>query len=234
MTVTALVSGGKDSLYAAFLAESQGWPVDELVTVRPADPESWMFHTPHLGLVPLQAEAWGKRHRTVAVDGVGEDAEERALRQAIEGERGPVVAGAIASSYQWSRLVRAADRAGRRVYAPLWRVDPSRVVREEISAGLDIRFVHLAAEGLAPELLGTRLDLGALARLETLTRSDRGPNVAGEGGEYETLVVDAPFFRHRIAWDTSEARSDRSTARLVVHRAHLAEKSSRPLGSQGS
>ncbi len=54
MTVSALVSGGKDSIYAAYLAETQGWPVDELVVLRPEDPESMMFHTPNLDLVELR------------------------------------------------------------------------------------------------------------------------------------------------------------------------------------
>ncbi|HYA54380.1 MAG TPA: ATPase, partial [Thermoplasmata archaeon] len=117
MTVTALVSGGKDSIYAAYLAETQGWPVDELVTVVPQDRDAMMFHTPNLDLVELQARAWGKRHRRVPVQGTGEASELEALESAIGGARGPVVTGAILSSYQWARIVRAGDRAGRRVYA---------------------------------------------------------------------------------------------------------------------
>lgn len=224
MTVTALVSGGKDSIYAAYLSECQGWPIDELVTVRPNDPESMFFHTPNLDLVALQAEAWGRPHRTVPVTGEGEASELWALRTALEGARGPVVTGAIASSYQWSRLVRVADALGRRLYAPLWRKAPGRVVREELSAGLDVRIVHLSAENLPPEWLGGRLDVPRLLEMER--RSARGPalNVAGEGGEYETLVVDAPFFSSRVEIDRSDATVTGSTARLCVLSAHLKRK----------
>jgi diphthine-ammonia ligase len=224
MTVTALVSGGKDSVYAAYLADTQGWPVDELVTLRPSDPESMMFHTPNLDLVALQAAAWGKGHRTVSVRDPGEAGELAALDDALRGGRGPVVVGAIASSYQWARVLRAADRAGRRVYSPLWRVDPARVVREEVSAGLDIRLVHLSAEPLSSDLLGRRLDLPLLEELERRSRTVRPVNVAGEGGEYETLVVDAPFFRQRV--DLEEVRTDvrATTARLSVVRAKLMPK----------
>src|SRR5271170_2661665 len=158
MTVTALVSGGKDSIYAAYLAETQGRTVDELVVLRPADPESMMFHTPNLELVALQAEAWGKSYRSVPVDGRDEASELATLERSIAGTRGWVVAGAIASSYQWARLLEVAGHVDRPVYTPLWRKDPGRVVREEIAAGLDIRLVHLAAEPLGPELLGSRLD----------------------------------------------------------------------------
>jgi diphthine-ammonia ligase len=224
MTVSALVSGGKDSIYAAYLAGCQGWPVDELVTFRPSDPESPMFHTPNLDLVAEQARAWGKRHRDVEVRTPGEGGEVAALSEALAGDPGPVTVGAIASSYQWSRVLRAADTARRRVYAPLWRVDPGRVVREEIAAGLDVRLVHLAAEPLTAELLGRRLDLDLLAELERRSRSVRPVNVAGEGGEYETLVVDAPFFRSRIVLDSTEAVVTGATARLVVRSAHLEDK----------
>ncbi len=231
MTGTALASGGKDSLYAAYLAETQGWPADELVTLRPPNPESMMFHTPNLDLVAFQAEAWGKSHRAVTVPGRDDAAEVASLETALAGGSGPVVVGAIASSYQWSRVVRAADRVRRRVYAPLWRVDPARVVRAEIAAGLDIRLVHLAAEGLGPELLGARLDLPLLERLASRAR---GPNVAGEGGEYETLVVDAPFFRQRIVLEEVRRTVTADTARLDIVRARLAPKESHGTALQSS
>jgi diphthine-ammonia ligase len=226
MTATALVSGGKDSVYAAYLSDTQGWPVDELVTLEPEDPDSMLYHTPNLDWVALQAEAWGKRHRSVPVEGTGEVAELAALERALAGPTGPFVAGAIASSYQWARLLRVADRVGRRAYTPLWRKDAGRVVREEISAGLDIRLVHLAAEPLTVELLGRRLDLGLLDELERRSRTVRRLNVAGEGGEYETLVVDAPFFRSRIELDRTEEMVTGSTARLLVRSAHLVPKAS--------
>ncbi len=224
MTVTALVSGGKDSIYAAYLAETQGWPVDELVTLRPADPASMLFHTPNLALVPLQAAAWGKRHRAVPVDGTGEADELRALDRAIGGASGPVVAGAIESSYQWSRLLRIADRHGRRLYAPLWRKAPERVVREEIAAGLDIRFVHLAAEPLPAAWLGERLTVDRLEELARIGRDRRPVNVAGEGGEYETLVVDAPFFAASLVLGATQRHVTPWTASLEISSAHLKRK----------
>jgi diphthine-ammonia ligase len=229
MTVTALVSGGKDSVYAAYLADTQGRTVDELLVLRPANPESMMFHTPNLDLVALQAEAWGKSYRSVLVEGEDDAAELAALERALAGPPGWIVAGAIASSYQWSRLLAVAGRVGRPVYVPLWRKDPGRVVREEIAAGLDIRLVHLAAEPLGPDLLGRRLDLPLLEELERRSATVRRTNVAGEGGEYETLVVDAPFFGSRLELTAVAPVLERSTSRLRVDSARL-----RPKGPAGS
>lgn len=224
MTVTALVSGGKDSIFSAYLADTQGWTVDELLVLRPEDPDSWMFHTPNLALVTLQAEAWGKRCRSEPVVGRSEADEDHALRSALSNAHGPVIAGAISSSYQWSRLSRIADEIDRQVYTPLWGKEGSIVVRAEIDAGLDIRMIHLSAEPLTEELLGLRLDLALLTELERRSREQRRFHSAGEGGEFETLVVDAPFFDRRIALDETHVEGRGSARRLTVDRAHLEPK----------
>lgn len=228
MGATALVSGGKDSTYAAYLAEAQGWPVDELLVLRPSDPDSLLFHTPNLSLVRLQAEAWGKRYREHPIAGTGEAAETAALRDALARAGELVTAGAIASSYQWGRLHRVCFELGRRLFTPLWGKEPARVVAEEVAAGLDIRLVHLAAEPLDERLLGARLDLPLLAELERRSREVRRVNVAGEGGEYETLVVDAPFFDRRIEIEEGVRRGGAGTHRLDVLRARLVTKPGSP------
>jgi len=229
VTVTALVSGGKDSLYSAYLAESQGRSVDELLTMRPADRDSMMFHTPNLEIVRLQAEAWGKKYREAVVPGRSEEEDRRAISDALAGDPGWVVAGAIASSYQWARLHSVTYALGRPLFAPLWGKEGRRVVEEEISAGLDIRLVHLAAEPLGAELLGRRLDTALLEEIERLGRAVRPVHVAGEGGEFETLVVDAPFFDRRIELTDVEAVHSPGVHTLVVRRARLVPKEERVL-----
>ncbi len=221
---SALVSGGKDSIYSASLAEAQGWPVDELVVLEPADVDSFLFHTPNLALVRKQAEAWGKPVRFAPIDGTGEGAETGALRTALASGRGPVVAGAIASSYQWSRLSRVTFELGRPLYVTLWGKEPGRVVRAEIASGLDIRLVQLAAEGLGEGMLGERLDLSRLQEIESLAGTGRSVHPAGEGGEFETLVVDAPFFAQRIQLDATRIVRRGLARRLEVTDSHLEPK----------
>jgi diphthine-ammonia ligase len=221
---TALVSGGKDSVYSAFLADSQGWPVDELLTIAPDDPDSFLFHTPNVGLVRWIAEAWGKTHRAVPVPGHGEEAETEALRGALAHGSGAVVAGAIASAYQWSRLHRLTTELGRPLYAPLWGKEAGRVVRAEIEAGLDIRLVQVAAEPLGPDLVGRRLDDAMLTELERRSATVRPIQVAGEGGEYETLVVDAPFFRSRLELEGESIERRGGATRMTIRGARLVPK----------
>ncbi|HEV2520440.1 MAG TPA: diphthine--ammonia ligase [Thermoplasmata archaeon] len=221
---SALVSGGKDSIYSAYLADQQGWPIDELVVLVPEDVDSFLLHTPNLALVELQGGAWGKPVRRVRIDGVGEAAESRALAEALRAGTGGIVAGAIASAYQWARLGRISAELGRPLITPLWGKDPGRVVREEIAAGLDIRLVQVAAGPLGPELLGRRLDTELLALLERIGGRREPVHVAGEGGEYESLVVDAPFFDRRLNLDATRLVKRGLAARLDISEAHLVAK----------
>lgn len=228
MKVAALLSGGKDSLHAASLLEQWGWRIEEVLTLVPADSDSLLFHTPNLRWTRLIAEAWGKPYRSAPVEGRGEPAELEGLRRALEPlkEAGfdGVSVGAIASSFQWSRVHRVAGALGLKVFAPLWRVEPERVVREEIAAGFDIRVVRVATEALGPEWLGARLDASLLDRLKTISRDVRELSVAGEGGEYESLVVDAPIFSARIVVDRAHAVSRGPEHTWAIDEAHLEAK----------
>jgi uncharacterized protein (TIGR00290 family) len=175
-------------------------------------------------MVELQGAAWSKPVRRVPVPASDAERETIALRDALAGGRGPVSVGAIGSSFQWARVLRAADASARRVYAPLWRVAPGKVVREELAAGLDVRIAQVAAEGLSPEWLGQRLTPTLLEEVER--RSAAGPalNPAGEGGEYETLVVDAPFFSSRLIIDEADTIARGPLVQWSVRLAHLEPK----------
>ena len=58
MKLGVLCSGGKDSLFACGRAMEKEEVVC-LITIRPGNSESYMFHTPNVSFVSLQAEAAG-------------------------------------------------------------------------------------------------------------------------------------------------------------------------------
>jgi len=195
--VAVLFSGGKDSTYSAYLASQLGWQVTHLVSIRPEDPASMMFHVPNLQVTPLVAEAMGLPLLEERA-GVGEVEELDALRRAIRRvEVDGIVVGAVASDYQHRRVNRVGHELGMRVFAPLWRRDPRRLVREYLRAGLRIAFSGVSAEGFDASWLGRVWDdrvVEDLLRLQDL----RGVHPCGEGGEFETLVLDAPFFSKAV------------------------------------
>ena len=223
MRVACLFSGGKDSTYAAYVAMQRGWEIASLLTVRPADPESMMFHTPNLAVTALQAEAIGAPllEEAAAPSEEGElDALRRIFRRAeVDG----IVVGAIASDYQASRVNRVAAQLGLRVFAPLWRQDPTRLVRDYLATGLRIVFSSVSADGFDATWLGRRWDEETVRQLLHLHRT-RGVHPCGEGGEFETLVLDAPFFRKAIEVLEATPVWRGSAGVWQVNRAQLVDK----------
>jgi len=202
MKVVTLFSGGKDSTYALWYAQMQGWDVEALVTVFPNNPDSWMFHYPALKWTHLQAEAAGLKQVCVATSGVKERELEdlgRALEtlknsNGIEG----IVSGAIASEYQRTRLDNLCEKLGLRSFAPLWHKNEEQLVCDEIEAGFEIIVTACSALGLDEKWLGKTLRAKELKELLELRRK-YGLSVAFEGGEAETFTLAGPVFKKRLS-----------------------------------
>jgi uncharacterized protein (TIGR00290 family) len=131
-----------------------------------------------------------------------------------------LLAGAIASDYQWSRLAEVGHRLGLACYAPLWRVRPEAVLRDELASGHKFMIVAAQTEGLTPEWLGHTFDAGLLEQLLATARAHRF-NPAGEGGEFETLVTDGPLFDRRIRVDAYHVVVGAGRSQMVVDEASL-------------
>ena len=226
MKVAALVSGGKDSVLAAHVAMSHGWDVTHVVTVRPRAADSWMFHAPNTDLAPLLAEALGKPLVEVRTAGEKErevaDLERALVDLPIDG----FVSGALASEYQRVRLEGVGHRTGLKSFAPLWHKDPMEVLATVSGAGWDVRFAAVAAEGLTEAWLGRKLDANAIGALDML-RDKHGVHPGGEGGEYETLVLDCPSYQKRIEVVSARAQWRRDGGAWLVQDARLAAKGER-------
>ena len=200
--VASLFSGGKDSAFALWWAQMQGWDIESLVTVFPQSKDSWMFHYPAVRWTKLQAEAIGIRHRVIETKGEKE-AELRDLGDGlaslkkssdIEG----IVSGAIASEYQKTRLDNLCEKLGLKSFAPLWHKNQEQILREQIESGFEIIMTACNALGLDETWLGKRLGLAELGELVKL-KQRYGLNVAFEGGEAETFVLRAPQFKGRLS-----------------------------------
>ena len=205
MKLGVLCSGGKDSWYACGLA-MQKEEVACLISVRSRNEESYLFHTPNIHLVPLQAEAAGLPLVTVETEGI-EEAELADLTRAIAlaQERfgiGGVVTGALQSVYQATRVQRVCRDLGLWCFNPLWYTDPERYMETLVRSGFSVIVSAVASEPFGEDWLGRPLDETALRDLRQYAGRHR-ITLTGEGGEYETLVLDAPFFRQRVVVEES-------------------------------
>jgi len=223
LRLAALFSGGKDSTYAAHLASLLGHDVVYLVTMLPVRDDSWMFHTVNIGLAPLVAQAMGIE--SVVVETSGEkEAELQDLKPAIAGLNvDGLVTGVIASSYQRSRVDRICSELEIEHVAPLWGRESSELVNEMIANGMSIIVTAVAAMGLDENWLGRTLDENTLKELTSL--SERyGVDVCGEGGEMETLVLDAPWFESRLELLRTRSEWDGVRGSYIVEEIRLLKK----------
>jgi len=202
MKLASLFSGGKDSAYSAHLAMQQGHTISHLVTFQSENPTSYMFHHPNVWVTKLQAKSAGIPHLEFTTKGEKEkelaDIESALSKLEVDG----VVSGAVASVYQKERVDAICDKLGIKSIAPLWGRDQAEVAMEEAKT-LDAIVVSVSADGLGKEWLGRKFDENCVNELVKLREKFR-ISVVGEGGEFDTLVLNAPFFTKKIKITDSE------------------------------
>ena len=224
MKVAVLFSGGKDSTFALWCAQMQGWDIESLVTVFPESEDSWMFHYPGVKWTRLQAQAIGIPQTIISTLGVKEKELEDlssglgrlASQLGIEG----IVSGAVASEYQRTRLDNICEGLGLKSFAPLWHKNQEQLLKEQIECGFKIIITACNALGLDAKWLGRELSESELAELVRLNRK-YGLNVAFEGGEAETFVTGAPLFKRHLSIVRSAPRWRGESGYLDIEEVQL-------------
>ncbi|KAK5654973.1 hypothetical protein OQA88_6732 [Cercophora sp. LCS_1] len=166
------------------------------------------------------------------------------LREVMEAhpEANALCAGAILSTYQRTRVESVAVRLGLVPLAYLWKfpvlpapggVDDAQLLDDMAGAGLEARIIKVASGGLDDGFLWTNVaNASGKHRLSTAMRrfgAQETGAVIGEGGEFETLVVDGPpsLFKKRVVVDERDqkvVREGGGTAWLRIENARLEEK----------
>lgn len=227
MYIASLFSGGKDSVFALYKALQEGHEVKTLITISSENPESYMFHVPNIELTPLQAEAMGipiifkttKGVKEKELEDLKKAIEEAIQKYHIEG----VVSGAIFSNYQKSRIDAICDESKIKSLAPLWKRRPRDMLIEMVANGFKIVMSAVAAGGLGPEWLGIEMDDKTIEEL-CILHNTCYVCTGGEGGEFETLVLDAPFYKKKIEIIDAEKIWDGQSGVYKIKKAVLADK----------
>jgi len=184
-----------------------------------------MFLYPNVEWTPFQAEAMGLPQQLIKVTGSDEmEGIEQALvalktRMGVSG----LVTGAVASDYQKVRFDNMCDGIGVKSYAPLWHKTPRLLVENLEKSGFRIILTAVAAKGLDESWLGRELTEEEWSKLERLSKV-HGIHLTGEGGEYESFVLDAPHFSKTIEIEKSRNEWHGDSGRMVIEKASLREK----------
>ncbi|MBR9700118.1 diphthine--ammonia ligase [Candidatus Woesearchaeota archaeon] len=224
MRLGALVSGGKDSIYALYKASKEN-EIICVLSMRSENPDSYMFHTPNIHLVELQAESmalplvWGltKGEKEKELNELKILIQKAIEEHKIEG----IITGALHSQYQKERIERICDDLKLKMISPLWGMEQEQEMRELLKEGFSVILTKVAADGLDASWLGrimTEKDIDALVQLHKQYKI----NIAGEGGEFESLVLDCPLFKKKLLIKkASVVMEDARTGAYLIQEANI-------------
>lgn len=219
MKFVALLSGGKDSCFNIIKCNQKGHELIAVANLMPPDDEieemnSFMYQSAAHQTIPLMAECLGvplfrqamnRKSLVQTLDYSKDDEDEvedlflllERVLQSYPDVKG-VSCGAIISNYQRLRVEDVCNRLNLVPLTYLWQRDRKILLDEMISSGIEAVLVKVAGAGLDPyKHLG--MDLQTLR--PTLHRLNErfGLDFCGEGGEYESLVLNCSAFKKRIA-----------------------------------
>jgi diphthine-ammonia ligase len=196
-----LFSGGKDSTYAAYLAKQRGMEISCLISIYSKNKGSYMFHTPSISQVKKQAKAIGAPFLTKRTAGKKE-LELKDLIKAIKKAKkkykiDTLVTGALHSDYQASRIQKICDDLDIKCFNPLWHRDEIEYLKELVENKFKIIIVGVFAYPLDKSWLGREINKEFIEEVKQLKEKYK-IHAAGEGGEFETFVLDCPLFSHPL------------------------------------
>ncbi|OAG29536.1 diphthine-ammonia ligase [Nematocida displodere] len=232
MRFIALLSGGKDSIYNTMKALEENHQLVAVLNMKtPEEKDSYMYQYAGNNLVAAVAECLNVPLEQAETSGLSKtqdlDYQETAddevedlyhalkhlkEKYSLEG----VGVGAIMSQYQNNRVINVCQRLSLTPLAYLWNRNQRELLEEMVDAKVDAILIKAGGHPLSA-LIGknisevlTTYTAYAANQIElskgVLTEEDF--NVCGEGGEYETLTLDAPIFTKRIVLTKTSFTTD--------------------------
>ncbi len=226
MKSVILYSGGKDSTMAVYESLNNGDEIYALLAMVSRNDESYMFHVPDIHMVDYCSAAMEIPSIDVLTDGIKEeelDDLEEMLRKLKDKGVEAVYSGALESVYQKSRIDKICERLELKSISPLWHRNPVEYMRQIVDLGFEVIITSVSAYGLTEEWLGKTITHKTIDEIINLNEK-YGIHPAFEGGEAETLVLDAPFFDRKIVIDEADINWQFDNGTYDIKKAHLEEK----------
>lgn len=201
MKLALLFSGGKDSTYSLFLAKKLGYEIECLITLVSKNKESYMFHTPAIELTKKQAQLMNIPLITRETDGEKEEELldlEKAIQKAIAKHNiKGLVTGAVESVYQASRIQEICNKLEIECFNPLWQKDQIDLLQELVKNKFEAIITGVFAYPFDKKWVGRKIDNKFIEKIKELSDLYK-INPAGEGGEFESLVINCPLFKEHL------------------------------------
>lgn len=231
MSVALLFTGGKDSVFAAHLLMEKGLSVKVLISIIPFYDYSMLYHKPFPQVLMLQSYSLGIPLESVSV--VNPEKELDALKQVLSRcvrKYGvtALASGAVLSNYQRSRFEKIASELGLESVNPNWGINQHEYMKKLIDKGIKFMIQSITTMGLPHNMIGRVLSSEDVEKI--LILADKyGFNPSFEGGEAETIVLDAPLFKYKLDCNGDVVRKSDYEAFFSIKKCHLVSKTSQSL-----
>ena len=160
-----------------------------------------MFHTPSILQVEKQAEAMDLPLVITETQGIKElelEDLENIIKQVRDKYKiDTIVTGALYSEYQMSRIQAICNKLNLKCFNPLWHKDEISYLNELIDNNFKVIITGVFAYPLNQSWLGRIIDNQFIKDVEELNAKYK-IHVAGEGGEFETFVLNCPLFKKSL------------------------------------
>jgi uncharacterized protein (TIGR00290 family) len=203
----ALFSGGKDSLYALYLAEKQGFIIDHLITLRTTLP--WPSpHAENIEALELLARSM-KKHLTIV-----DFQKENALIDALKSlEVDALIAGDINVEAHLLGLEDVCAKVGLKLIEPIYGRDTSELFNEIFSLGFKALITGVNLDYLGEEWLG--FIISNKTGVEFLRKIGK-IDPLGENGEFHTLVIECPLYTKSFEIKSIKKKTEKNMAYMKV------------------
>jgi len=201
MRLVSLFSGGKDSCLALYIMKKYyNHEISCLLSVKSENKDSYMFHVPNIDITKYQAESleipieycYTKGEKEKEVGDLKEKLKELKEKYGIEG----VITGAVRSVYQNARIQKICKDLGLWCFSPLWLLDEIEILNLLEKEKFKVIISAVCAYPLDQSFLGK--DLLKIKDKIMEYNKKYSISLVGEGGEFETTVLDMPLFKYEI------------------------------------
>ena len=216
MVVVASISGGKDSIYALYMALKEGLNVNYLLFIENGS----KAHRMNKWLLELVS-------RALEIPLVTANKEINDVRRTLRNlEANVLVSGVMTTPehVEWYREI--CEPIGVKHYAPLWKMDPLAALAYMKEMGFQILIIEVnTSMGCRRNWLGEKLDGAVFEELKELEYKQK-INPIGEFGEYHTFVLDCPIYKNKISIIDSEKIWENAKGYILIKDARLQPKTS--------
>jgi len=212
--VVVSLSGGKDSIYALYVALKEGLNVNSLLFIN----NGGKAHLANRWLLKLVSESLGIPAVTVG-------GKRSKIRQTLKKLKADIlVSGVMTTPEHIDYYQEICNPIKVKHYAPLWGKNPFTALTEMKQLGFQMLIIEVdVSMGSRKSWLGKEIDDNILHEIRKL-ESDQKMNPIGEFGEYHTLVLDCPIYKKKINILESEIVWENSKGYNVIKNANLQSK----------